>query len=283
MGHPGFSVRIFLPTGEPEGLRIVEKSNWTGQGLVFPRAALADVKGVQDFARAGVYILWGPSDAGTFQRVYVGEGDGVLQRLESHAQKKDFWTHAAVFVSKDQSLNKAHVQYLEARLVKLAAEARRCELDNGNQPQPPSLSPADVADVEGFLDNMLLCLPVVGVDFFEKPRAAAGVRTLYLRSKGIEAQGYESAAGFVVREGAGVVKSEVPSIQAFLSDLRRTLVQQGVLVDAGETWRLAQDYTFGSPSSAAGVLLGRSANGRTEWRDASDRTLKELQERGSAG
>ena len=144
----GFSVRIFLPSGDPDGLRIVEKSNWTGQGLFFPRSVFADVRQRPELKRTGVYVLWGPGESGQLPRVYVGEGDGVLPRLDQHAKTKDFWTHAAVFSSKDQNLNTAHVQYLESSLVALANEAKRCELDNGNVPQLPSLSEADAADAE---------------------------------------------------------------------------------------------------------------------------------------
>lgn len=274
----GFSVRIFIPSGDPEALRIVEKSNWTGHGLVFPRAQYAEARRRDELKRTGVYVLWGPGESGR-PRVYVGEGDVVLSRLDDHFKQKDFWTHAAVFISKDQNLNKAHVKYLEARLVALAAQAKRAELDNGNVPQPPALSEADVADAEGFLDDLLLCLPVVGVNLFEKAKAAGPKeRDLILRSKGIEAHGQDTAEGFVVRAGSQAVKEEVASIHGYLTDLRQSLLEQGVLEDAGTVYRLTQDYLFNSPSTAAGVLLGRSANGRTEWKDASGRTLREIQE-----
>lgn len=275
----GFSVRIFIPSGEPEGLRIVEKSNWTGQGLVFPRSLFAETRQRLELKRTGVYILWGPGESTQLPRVYVGEGDGVLARLDQHAKNKDFWTHAAVFISKDQNLNKAHVQYLEASLVALANEAKRCELDNGNVPQLPALSEADAADAEGFLDDVLLCLPVVGINFFEKAKAPkAKGRDLMLKSKGIEARGTDSPEGFVVRAGSTAVKSAAPSIQAFLVELRQALEDKGVLTDVGNVFRLAQDYSFNSPSTAAGVLLGRSANGRTEWKDKKGHSLKEIQE-----
>ena len=275
----GFSVRIFIPSGEPEGLRIVEKSNWTGQGLVFPRSLYADVRKRAELSRTGVYILWGLGEAGQLPRVYVGEGDALLPRLDSHVKQKDFWTHAVAFTSKDQNLNKAHVQHLEARLVGLATEAKRCEIDNGNVPQLPSLSEADAADAEGYLANLLLCLPIVGVNFFEKPRASGPRRQdLLLRGKGIEARGYDAAEGFVVRADSRAVKEEVPSIQANLSSLRQALLDKGVLEDAGDTYRLVQDYTFSSPSTAGGVMLGRSTNGRVEWKDKSGRSLKEIQE-----
>lgn len=275
----GFSVRIFIPSGEPEGLRIVEKSNWTGQGLVFPRAEFAEVRQRPELKRTGAYVLWGPGESGQLPRVYVGEGDPVLPRLDQHLKQKDFWTHAAVFISKDQNVNKAHVQYLEARLVALAAQAKRATIDNGNVPQPPALSDADAADAEGFLANLLLCLPVVGVTFFEKAKAAAEKSAeLFLRGKGIEARGVDGAEGFVVRAGAHAVKGEVASIHAYLSELRQALLAEGVLEEAGALYRLTQDYTFNSPSTAAGVLLGRTANGRTEWKDAKGRTLKAIQE-----
>lgn len=275
----GFSVRIFIPSGEPEGLRIVEKSNWTGQGLVFPRSLFAETRQRPELKRTGVYVLWGPGESGQLPRVYVGEGDGVLSRLDQHAKNKDFWTHAAVFTSEDQNLNKAHAQYLEARLVALASDAKRCELDNANVPQVSTLSEADAADADSFLEDLLLCLPVVGVTVFEKAQvAAAKGGDLLLKARGLEARGVDSPEGFVVRAGSTAVKAEVPSIHAYLVDLRRALLNKGVLADAGEVYRLTQDYTFNSPSTAAGTLLGRTANGRLEWKDAQGRTLKEIQE-----
>ena len=278
-----FSVRIFVPSGEPDGLRIVEKSNWIGHGVVFPRSEFPEARQRPELKRTGVYMLWGPGETGQLPRLYVGEGDVVLPRLDQHAKSKDFWTHAIVFTSKDQYLNKAHVRYLESRLLALANEAKRCELDNGNVPQPPALSEADIADAEAFLADLLLCLPVVGLSLFEKPRAAQRSRDeLFLRSKEIEARGLDSAEGFIVREGSTAAKNEAPSIHASNSDLRQALARNGVLTDSGYVLKLSQDYVFNSPSAAATVLLGREVNGRTEWKDAAGKTLKEIQEEAAA-
>src|SRR5262249_47772003 len=140
-------------------------------------------------------------------------------------------------------------------------------------------SEADMADAESFLSDLMLCLPVVGVTLFEKAKAGgARFRELFLRAKGIEADGLDRSEGFVVRAGSQAVKQEVASIHAYLSELRRSLLTSGVLESAGTSYRVTQDYTFNSPSTAAGVLLGRSSNGRTEWRDAEGRTLKEIQD-----
>ena len=275
----GFSVRVFLPDGDPDGIKVVEKSNWTGCGLVVPRSLFGEARSRPELSRAGVYLLVGNAEASPLPQLYVGEGDPVRPRLEQHAKVKEFWTHAVAFTSKDQNLNKAHVQHLEARLVTLAAASKRCVLDNGNAPQPPSLSEADTAEVEGFLDDVLLCLPILGYDFFEPaPTAAPTAAALVLSARGIKAFGFESPKGFVVRAGSQAAKDEVASIHAYMKEIRAELVRQGVFVDRGAVYELAQDYTFSSPSTASGVLMGRTSNGRADWKTADGRTLKSIQD-----
>ncbi|AXA36748.1 MAG: GIY-YIG nuclease family protein [Candidatus Hydrogenedentota bacterium] len=279
-GKRGFSVTIFIPTGEPEGLRIVEKTNWSGVGVVFPRAQFPLARQRKELQCAGVYILWAPNETGLLPRVYIGEGDPVLSRLDQHAKQKDFWTHAAVFTSKDQNLNKAHVQYLEARLVALANDARRAELDHGNVPKLPALSEAESAYAEAFLDDVLLCLPVVGVSFFEKAKIDAPKSSdLIIRSKKcIEARGVETPQGFIVRAGSQAAKDETRSLYETYRNLRNSLLKQGILKDEGSHLVFTQDYPFESPSAAAAVVLGRSANGLTEWKDPKGRMLKEIRQ-----
>ena len=275
----GFSVRIFVPSGEPEGPRVIEKSNWTGQGLVFPRSLFKESRAREELNRTGVYVLWGTDTSGQLPTAYIGEADVLLPRLDSHAKNKDFWTHALVFTSKDQNLNKAHVKYLEARLVELADEIKRCELDNANIPMEPTLSEADRADAESYLTDMLLCLPLMGVGFFEKPKAPQRkTQDLVLDAKGIQARAFEDASGFVVRSGSQAVKKEVLSIHPYLSQHRKELLKKGILEDVDTYYRLSQDYAFPSPSNASGVLLGRSSNGRREWKHPDGRSLMELQD-----
>lgn len=273
----GFSIRIFLPAGS-DGLRIVEKSNWTGLGVMCPRAVFSSVKSRDEFSKTGVYLLVGPPSNTELPLVYIGEGDPVGPRLEQHMAKKDFWTSLIFFTSKDENLNKAHVKYLEAHLLGLARDAKRCDLDNANQPVIPSLSEADGADADTFLDEMLLCLPVLGLSIFEAPTGLPPqVKLLYLKAKGLEAQGYESRDGFVVLAGSRAFGTEAQSIHRYLSQLRRGLAQNGVLTQEDSHFVLSQDYEFSSPSTAAGVMLGRTANGREMWRDDQGKTLKQLQ------
>ena len=188
------------------------------------------------------------------------------------------------FVAAPGQLNKAHVQYLEATLVRLAKAAKRMPLDNGNSPNEPTLSEADRADMQVFLANMLGMLPVLGVQAFEQapPATGAAASLLTCKGKGVVAAGFESSQGFVVKAGSHAVGESVPSMQQHVHgmyQLRQQLIGNGVLAIEGGGYHFSQDYVFTSPSTAAAVVLGRSANGRIEWKDAQGRTLKALQER----
>lgn len=277
-----FSLRIFVADGDPDGLRVVERSNWIGKALVFPRALLPKVKLRAELSQTGVYLLLGPRDDGEGDMIYVGEGDPIRPRLESHYAQKDFWTRAVCFVAAPGQLNKAHVQFLEAHLIRMAKAAKRLPLDNANHPNESTLSEADRADMMVFLENMLGMLPVLGVQAFEQvaqtPPLSAPL--LQCKGKGVVAAGYESTQGFVVKEGSRAVLEVTPSMLQHVRgahDLRQELIANGVMLKEGGSYRFTQDYVFSSPSTAADVVLGRSANGRIEWRDATGRTLKDIQ------
>lgn len=274
-----YLIKIFLPGGDPDGLRTIEKSNWSGAGIIIPRSLMAEARQRRELSRTGVYVLVGPPEDAGLPRIYVGEGDPIKPRLEQHAAKKDFWTSCIAFTSKDENLNKAHVQFLESRLVDLATKAKRCLLDNSNVPALPSLSESDAADAEGFLSEILLCCPLLGLSVFSAAASSPkGGKTLYLSGKGIKAEGLETSEGFVVKSDSGSSKSESQSCSHYIRVLRAALLENGVLKATGENYVFTQDYLFNSPSTAAGVVLGRSANGRTEWKSKSGKTLKEIQE-----
>ena len=281
-----FTITILVPDGRPDGLRIIEKSNWTGRGIDLARADWPAVRNRSDFDKPGVYVLSATTDEGD-RAIYVGEADELRSRLNQHYANVDFWTRAVVFLSKDENLNKAGVKFLEAKLFALAKRARRATLVNGNTPSTPSLSEADLVEAEGFLEEMLPIYPLLGIDAFElvPPRRQAGVRAtadsaerLQIERSGIVAYGRDAVEGFVVEAGTTARIKEVPSIHPYMHAIRTKLISEGLLVADGSVYRLVQDYVFSSPSTAAGVLLGRPANGRTEWHDSHGRTLKQLQQ-----
>ena len=304
----GATIRIFLVDGTPQGLRLVERMGWTGSCLAFARADFPAARTRPEMTRTGVYLLLGPDPEGKrTQRTYVGEADEVRTRLDTHQKEKDFWTHAYVLTTKDDSLNKAHVRYLEARLLGLARTADNAALDNGTAPPVTRLSEPEVADMESYLDTALMLLPLVGVNVFdviEDPvptdapapsNAPAGVSgtgpvtatrdvpgKFVLRTQLTYAEGRDDSRGFLVYDGA-LGRRESKVMIAGYKQLRDRLTREGVLVPEGvDQLRLTKNFVFESPSAAASVLAGGSKNGRTEWKDAGGKTLKEVQEQSAA-
>lgn len=278
----GSSIKIFLPKGTTDGLWVVDLSNWTGRALVAPRSRVTSLLEREELSGPGVYILIGPADsAAKSDQIYIGEADVLRTRLKQHGDK-DFWTTSIIFVALDASLNKARIKYLESRLVHLATEADRSEVANSAAPKLPALSESDVAEVEGFLEEMLVIYPVLGVKSFEQVQtwAESGTDTTIFHLKGAEtdAKGAEVVDGFVVFAGSLGRASHVPSIHEYGIALRQSLLADGTIVEEGAQLRFVKDHIFSSPSTAAMVLLGRTSNGRVEWKTSAGQTLKDSQD-----
>jgi hypothetical protein len=172
MASDPFTIRIFVPDGNPEGVRIIDRMNWTGLGIAFPRDQWPHVRQRSEFSKAGVYILVGQTEE-DLPTLYIGQGDGVRSRIEAHYANKEFWDWGIAFVSPSASggLNRAHITWLEHALIDRATKAARSHLDNGNAPQEPALSEAERADTQAFLKEILQILPLVGLRAFELPHA----------------------------------------------------------------------------------------------------------------
>lgn len=285
----GTTIRIFLADGTADGIWMVEKSNWAGKALMAPRTRYRDLRSRPDLTGPGIYLLIGPSESELqTNRIYIGETDNLPGRLDNHNRNTDFWNWVTVFTSKDDNLNKAHIRYLEARLIELAAAANRAEIDNTNVGSKPPLSEPDTAEAEAFLSEMLLIYPVLGVQVFQQPgelpvsrqsdeQPSASPR-LYLRGKDTNAEGTETANGFVVYAGSlgraetlsSLIKHDKPA-----EKLRTNLLDNGILIQEGNNIRLTKNYEFNSASMAARVMLGRSASPR-DWKSAEGKTLQDL-------
>lgn len=140
--------------------------------------------------------------------MYVGEGDDVWARLRSHDDAKDFWTWVVIFVSKDDNLTKAHVRWLEAALVRDVSAAKRVELKNGNEPFGGTLPEADVADMEAFLEHVLL-LPTLGADVFMSTASSSGAGAK-AGDLVLELRWEDCRAECVVRDGSFIVQRGSP-------------------------------------------------------------------------
>lgn len=286
----GRSVRLFLVDGKSTGLITAEIMNWTGHVLTGPRADLPKFLARPEVGRTGVYLLHGrdPDDPDRTM-LYIGESDQVGTRLKQHNQedKKTYWERTCVITSKDQNITKAHARYLEARLIGIAAKAKRATLDNGTAPPVVPLPEADCSDMEFFIEQIRLILPVLGLDFLrEAPQATAATDTghpstltpeptgtvfaLDHKKSGLHAEAREIDGDFVLLKGSRAVaqwKQESTQAQGYAL-LHQKLIADGVLLpDSASDWLiLTEDVACSSPSAAGAVVLGRSSNGRIEWK-----------------
>lgn len=165
-----FTIRIFVPDGNPEGVRVIDRMNWTGRGVVFPRDEWQTTCRRPEFEFIGVYILIGYKDQDDLPTIYIGQTDNLRDRFKSHAEQKDFWSWACCFISSNNGLNRGHVTWLEWALIRQARNAARCLLDNTTFPKEPALSESEKADTEFFLNEILQILPLVGLRAFEMPK-----------------------------------------------------------------------------------------------------------------
>ena len=188
---------------------------------------------------------------------------------------------------------------MEGRLIEKVQKADRANLANGTSPDIEHFLPeSDQSDMEFFLAQIEVVLPVVGVDILrERPKPvvssdrpkkyeeeAQSVSVLELvlelprhnyRSEAVEKDGE-----FVVLKGSTAYANPPHATNSY-SNLREQLIEQGVLVHSSKQSDLlefTQDVVFNSPSAAASVINGRNSNGRTNWKlKKSGQTLKDWQ------
>ena len=286
----GTRIELFLVEGSPSGLVTAGVGQWTGQAVVVPRAKLDSFSARPDAQRPGVYVLAGPDpEKEDRERIYVGEGETVLDRLKSHVREKDFWTKACVFTSSDSSLTKAHVKYLESRLIQVGTERGRATMENAKASELPKLPEAHVSDMELFIERALVLLPVLGFDF-TRPRAevvaaataaSTEVPTFTYSAKGATARAREVEGEFVVLKDSRASAKPAKSWDTYRG-LHQELLNEGVLVpDPGnaELYLFTKDYPFASPSAAGSIVGAANVSGPAVWiLEGSDRTYGEWQE-----
>lgn len=281
----GKQIKLFLVDGTPGGLTTAEITNWTGHVLSARRSDLADLLKRAEAQSTGVYFLLGDDEAAVGDtRCYIGEADVVADRLRYHQRDKDFWDRVVVITSKDTNLTKSHGRYLESRLISLAAQAKRVALENGTAPPVPALPEADRSDMDYFLSQLQIVLPVLGVNAIRgrpaqtpvsSPAAAIESPMFQLRNvkAGVDARAQQIDGEFTVLTGSvvigswhGVGKAE-STVKAYASyrAQHERLVADGAIAVEGGVGRVTRDIVFSSPSTAGAVALGRSCNGRREW------------------
>lgn len=276
----GKTIKIFLIDGEPNGRMSCELSNWSGKAYKIPRIKIKDCSDREDLTSTGVYLLFGKDDTGKDQ-VYIGEAESILKRLNQQLTQKDFWNEAIVFISKDENLNKAHIKYLENRLHDIAKSANRYTVDNSIIPTQSSISESDRAEMEEFIEYIKMLVNTLGHKVFDEKREFKPKQkqeSFFIKAaRGADGQGEPTSDGFVVFKKSKAAATIVNSMTTNFITYRQKLIIEGVLVDKGEYFEFSDDYIFSSPSTAAVMVMGRSANGLTEWKNKDGKTLKEFE------
>lgn len=281
----GRLIRTFLANDNPDGLKTLEISNMTIKATVFPRPLLKDFLERDEAKRPGVYMLYGtPVDDTSKSKLYIGEGDPVSERIKSHGINKDFWTEAFVFTSKDEYLTKTQIKYLESKLIDLAKNTKRVELENINISSEPTISEVDKAEVQQFFESIKLLVNVLNLSFFEPLSVKSEVPK---ENEIIYEYRVKSYIGkMAIREGKYILlagstaskefrKSAAPSIKQF----RLTLEHDGAIKEGQNKDELivVNDIPCDSPSRAAVIVSGGNTAGPIKWK-YNGKTLKEMEQ-----
>ena len=283
------TIQIFLPSGDPRGMRVAEITTRIVRVIEVPRSQLGDFLRMPEAQQVGVYFLMGELSEAGLPRTYIGQSGSVGKRLEQHHQNKDFWNRAFVLISLTNSLTQTHGLFLEWLAIAEATKAGRYGLENGNtgsQPYTPAPLQADCHEIH---ETAATLLATLGQPIFEPltsaPTAKGIVELFYCKGSGADGVGEYTTEGFVVHKGSKGRAEIVPSIQGTSHErMRSQLITEGVLTEnagsAGSMLVFTRDHLFSSPSTAAMAVMGRSANGWVEWKTASGKTLDEVKRQG---
>ncbi|HYW94424.1 MAG TPA: GIY-YIG nuclease family protein [Bacteroidales bacterium] len=276
----GKTIKIFLIDGDPNGRMSCELSNWSGKAYKIPGIKIKNCIDRKDLISTGVYFLFGKDEDGKDQ-VYIGEAESILKRPNQQLTSKDFWNEAIIFISKDENLNKAHIKYLENGLHEIAQSARRYKVDNSIIPTQSSISEYDRSGMEEFIEYIKMLVNTLGHKVFDEKREFRPKQKQEIffikAAHGDDGQGEHTSEGFVVFKNSKAAYTIVNSMTSNFITYRQKLIDEGVLVNKGDYCEFSEDYIFSSPSAAAVMVMGRNANGLTEWKTKEGKTLKDIE------
>lgn len=273
------TIQIFIPDGEPQGLRTAEITTRIVRAIQVPRTRLAQFYERPESNEIGCYLLFGEKDESAKPVVYIGQTEDLVGRLKNHHANKEFWRTAVVITSRTQSFTQAHLRYLEWLSIQQATEAGRYALDNGNAGGKPFVPEPMEADVLDAFDTAGILIATLGFPVFEPAVSESAKKKLevfYCNGPDAEGRGALVEDGFVVFKGSLTRREPVPSASDFIPWLEQ-LEASGVLEVANDQqYRLTQDYVVGSPSYAAALVLARNVNGWITWKRKDGTTLHDV-------
>lgn len=272
------TIQIFLPDGNPTSIKIADLTNRMMTAVLFPRNKIVEVGSRDEVKRYGVYFLFGYNDEKAKPICYIGETEDCFERIKSHNKSKDFWTHAIIITSKSNTFTKSHVKFLEYLCVKYANEIGRYDTENLATPAKPHITESMEADLLDNYETIKILLATLGFPLLEelKINTVKKKEILYCKGKDAKAEGDMVDEGFVVFKGSIANKQETVTAGSWVSGNRKKLFDSKILKEDNGVLVFTEDYLFGSPSTAAATVLGRKANGWTEWKNKEGRTIDSL-------
>jgi hypothetical protein len=281
------TIQIFLPGGDPQGIRIAEITTRIVQVIEVPRSLLGDFLSMPESDQVALYFLVGDSEDRLEQSVYIGQTGDLRARLAKHQKEKEFWQRALILISRTDSLTQTHSLFLEWHCIQAVRKAGRYQDQNNNSGSRPHTPAPLEADCLEIFETGQTLLATLGYPLFEPVVRASAVSqesdVLYCRASGANGRGVYTEEGFVVMKGSVGRRENVPSIVGTSNErLRARLLETGVLRADGETVVFEKDHLFQSPSMAAMALMGRTANGWIEWKDGQGRTLDAIKRQPTA-
>lgn len=283
----GRKLTIYLSDGSPLGIRHVEIANWTGQAIASPRARLGELSKWEETKKPGVYFLFENHSTEIGNKVYIGESENVIKRVTEHDRGKDFWNEVVIFSSKDENLTKAHVKYLESKLLTLAIQAGRCIPENSNSPIESSLPRSDRDWLDEFIHNLKIILGTLGHKILENitptepinntDNSLLGIELTFI-IKNIIAKGQPADEGFILLKNSQASLEESSSLLKKCKEIRDTWIENKTLIIEGNHYLFTKDAIVSSSSYAAAIIAGTSRSGPLSWLDSSGKSLKSIEE-----
>lgn len=272
----GRTISIYLPEGNPKGIKKCQIRESIGRAILIPRNELDKIKKIQELNQQGIYFLVDITEKEETS-FYVGEAEELSKRVLQHDKADEDWNYAICFYSATNNINKAHVRYLESICYTKLKELGRENLINGNNPQRPRISEEEENLLEGFFEEIKILMGVLGYPIFEEIKKAQKEEDIfYCKGKDAEAKGNLTEEGFVVYKDSKARLEDVPSLNYAIKEYKEALKRNNVLKESQGELVFDEDLLMSSPSNAAAVVLGRPANGWIEWKNKEGKTLDEL-------
>lgn len=274
------TIQIFLPGGDPAGIRIAEQTTSIIRLIEVPRSDIAEFVTMPEAKQVGLYFLLSGDNK---DELYIGQSGAVGSRLmQHHKDENKDWERALVLVSLTNNLTQTHVLYLESLSIEKAKSCQRYNLLNGNGGQKPHTPVPLKADCDELHDIGSLLLATLGYPLFEPltgPTEASAEPLFICSRTGVEAKGIYTNEGMVVLKGSSAPMTTKRKTEQRFFDKRDQLLAKGVIAEQGERFVFQRDHLFQTPSGASMFLLLGTSNGWLDWKTEQGVTLHDYQGR----